>query len=341
MAQWVNQARDVEGFQIRNLATDDENDRFCRGFLEDLRFNQLVRIAHLDSSPYFGSVEGCRMLGDVVRSNTTLQELSLSGVGMNGDGLEYIILGLMSNRNSALVKLDISRNGLGEKGAKLVEELLLANIPTLERLGIFETEFTQESTAPLARALAKNTTLHELACGGGFVTDRDGPLSSILRALTPVEQASNQEGKYNETLQSLTMFYEFDTGLAGNLVRMLSRNSSLQSVTLCNFELNSEEWGEVWSAAKNNKRVQVGLYNCGNGLGDAFGDFVDVRMANWPTRDICMGKTQSETAGQSVPVKLQLDPNAGPAEFQLGKSLTYIHPGNLLPVHLNSFSVIQ
>ncbi|CAM6098264.1 unnamed protein product [Calypogeia fissa] len=151
------------------------------------------------------------------------------GVGMDGDGLSYIIRGVLENPNSALFRLQIGSNiKLGKTGAELVEELLLRNIPTLTNLDIPGPGWTPEETAPVARALAKNTTLRQLACGVGYgIThpDREGPLSCFLTAqVTPVEeltseQAAYQDDTYNQTLEVLIINYEYEKGLAENLIQ--------------------------------------------------------------------------------------------------------------------------
>lgn len=330
--------RNAPGFSIENIASNEENDRKCGVILEHLRFNQIVQSLNFNYTPYFGSVESCKALGEVVGRSTTLRNLSLHGSGMDGDGLEYIIEGLLSNPNSTLQRLEVGSNiNLRKKGAELVEKLLLRNLPNLISLGIWGSGFTSEETAPVARALAKNTTLIELSCGVGYgIThpETEGPLSWIMKAFTPIdcltpEQASYQDDTYNQTVRALRMNFEYEKGVLENLVQMLAHNSSLEVLALRFFHLNRDQWGEVWKAMKyNSKLEEMDLYRCGQGLGDAFDDMMDFLQANRTLKRIHLGETSLVEAGQAALVKQQLERNARLSDYlsTLNRSLKFVPP---------------
>ncbi|CAM6087213.1 unnamed protein product [Calypogeia fissa] len=338
MEKIVHQTQNGEVLEISNLEPNEENDALCKVFLQQLRSNHVVRVLKLIFSPFFGSAESCQALGEFVKSSKTLESLRMFSVGMDGDGLSYIIRGLLENPNSALSGLDIGCNiKLGKTGAEVVEELLLRNIPTLTSLDICAPRWTSEETAPVARALAKNTTLRQLACGGeGGIThpDREGPLSCFLRALTPVEnltseQAAYQDGTHNQTLQVLHIDNVFEKGVAENLIQMLTHNKCLKILRLWNFHFNREQWGEVWKALKHN-HVMVGIYLplCESGLGESFGDLMELLQANRTLKKIDLVGTPLEESGQSALVKEQLERNARLADYlgTLRNKLKFVPP---------------
>lgn len=339
---WVRTSTELD---LSNWEVNEENDRKFRLVLQYLNSNEVLQTLHLDGNKYFGSVDSCQMLGELVECSTTLTALSMRAVGVTGDGLEYIITGLLRNSNPALVRLDIgSYLPLGVKGTAVLERLVFGNIPTLQDLRLWGPGFTPEQTASLAKALAANTSLKHLAVGvekDSTHPDKGRSLSSLLRSLTPVDEVtleqrpyqegnskkglqnlminygrrSYQEGNYARTLQSLTINYEFEKGMAENLLHMLHHNSSLQFLGLRYVEFNGEQWAKVWQALKDKKQLKaIDLYCCGNDLGDAFHGLMKLLQTNKAVRHIDLRGTPLEATGKFLQVETILDRNANGRE---------------------------
>lgn len=331
--------RTAKILQYSNRERNEQNDADCKLLLEHLRFNEVVTVLDLNYSTYFGSSESCQVLGEFVKSSRTLTDLSMYEAGMYSGGLSYIIRGLLESQSTALRRLEIGCNYVGKRGGELVEELLLRNIPTFVTLGICGTKWTREEIAPVARALAKNTTLRYLNCGGGYnytSLDHEGPMSMIFRALTAVEvltreQESYQDNRYNQTIETLRIIYTYEKGIAEDLVQMLAHNKCLTYLGLRYFHFNREQWGEVWRALKDHPRVQVmELYHStwGAGLGDAFNDLMELLQANRTIEYIELGETSLDAGGYTPLVKQQLEKNRRLAEYlgTLKSKLRFVPP---------------
>jgi hypothetical protein len=101
-----------------------------------------------------------------------------------------------------------------------------------------------------------------------------------------------------------------------NLEQMLLGNESLKVLGLRFFQLSHTEWKMVWDALKPNKTLEaMDLYRCGQGLGEAFDDLMELLQANRTLKGIHLNETPLEVTGQSALVEQQLKRNARLADY--------------------------
>ena len=112
---------------------------------------------------------GAGALGQMLRSNATLEELEIEDCGITSDGALELAKAL--SKNSTLKILDMSMNEIGEEGAKAISRMLEVNM-TLETLYLHgDRSLEQEGASELIASLAKNTTLQCLTLSRSYQQD--------------------------------------------------------------------------------------------------------------------------------------------------------------------------
>ncbi|XP_048018280.1 NACHT, LRR and PYD domains-containing protein 12-like [Megalobrama amblycephala] len=145
------------------------------------------------------TAEGCATLASVLRSNSHLRELSLTGNKIGGRGLMLLSNGLKDphckletlklsycnitnegcaaltsalRSNSHLRELDLSGSKIGGRGLMLLSNGLKDPHCKLEKLWMFYCDITDEGCAALASALRSNSHPRELDLSGNIIGDK-------------------------------------------------------------------------------------------------------------------------------------------------------------------------
>ncbi|CAF1349207.1 unnamed protein product [Didymodactylos carnosus] len=104
---------------------------------------------------------GIKMLTDVLKTDTALQNVLLSNNPTIGDkGIDYLV-DLFRNYNRTLRMLDLDKINLTDCGLVLLSDAIKANI-NLRNLHLGENNFTYDGIKILADALETNSTISDL-----------------------------------------------------------------------------------------------------------------------------------------------------------------------------------
>ena len=115
---------------------------------------------------------GAGALGQMLRSNTTLEELEIEECGITSDGAVKLAEAL--SKNTTLKILDMRMNEIGEEGAKAISKMLEKNM-TLETLYLHgDRSLEWEGASVLIASLAKNTKLQCLTLSRSYQQDVPG-----------------------------------------------------------------------------------------------------------------------------------------------------------------------
>ena len=93
--------------------------------------------------------------------NSTLQVLNLEGNFVNDEGVELLAAGIAANNETALVKLLLGWNGLGDEGMIALAQMIETNT-SIQVLGLGENEITSVGARKMLSALASNSTIREI-----------------------------------------------------------------------------------------------------------------------------------------------------------------------------------
>jgi hypothetical protein len=99
--------------------------------------------------------------GSFFSKNKTLRVLNLEGNFVSDEGVELIAAGIAANEETALVKLLLGWNGLGDEGMKALAKMIEFNT-SIEVLGLGENEITSVGARTMLSALASNATLRAI-----------------------------------------------------------------------------------------------------------------------------------------------------------------------------------
>lgn len=124
--------------------------------------------------------EGVTALGTMLATNSSLQELILSGCDVDDAGAAALACGLEANRSLVFLNLD-SNSGIGDAGAQAFAVMLKVNA-SLQRLRLGATGIRDVGACALAEACAHNSTLTKLSfnlCEG--ITEGVGE-AALIRA---------------------------------------------------------------------------------------------------------------------------------------------------------------
>jgi len=93
-------------------------------FIKKLDLEGAGMVSNSNAGPGNGN-SNARILGLILRKNTTITELNLSRTGLDDDGVIEVCKGL--GANPAVRRLRLARNNFGERGAEAVRAALAAN----------------------------------------------------------------------------------------------------------------------------------------------------------------------------------------------------------------------
>jgi Leucine-rich repeat (LRR) protein len=141
--------------------------------------NQSIEVLNLEYCGMVGS-EGPAAIGRLVRTNTTLQELTLSDNSLRDDGAISLVDNLMGNHHLRVLNLNYC--AIRANGAAALGRLLEANA-TIEELDISNNIFEDTGCIALADCLTRSQGLRVLNLRGCRVL-RSGVGKRIGRALT-------------------------------------------------------------------------------------------------------------------------------------------------------------
>ena len=116
-------------------------------------------VTHLDISANKIGKKGAIAIGCMLIENASLQELNLSGCGIQGKDFKHFLNALSSNPH--LRRLDFGYNDLGEEGAIYLGRSLAKN-RKLELLDISWNNIRASGIEEMARGLETNEKLKEL-----------------------------------------------------------------------------------------------------------------------------------------------------------------------------------
>ena len=186
---------------------------------------------------------GATALAEMLKENTTLQQLEVSGNSIGQGGATA--LAEMLKENTTLQQLNVSINSIGQGGATALAEMLKENT-TLQQLNVSINSIGQGGATALAEMLKENTTLQQLSVSINFIGQGGATaLAEMLKENTTLQQldvSHNSIGqggatalaemlKENTTLQQLDVSHNsIGQGGATALAEMLKENTTLQQL---------------------------------------------------------------------------------------------------------------
>lgn len=187
-----------------------------------------------------------RVIGEMLKRNTSILNLVVSLRGMGDDGSAAIASGL--GANYTLVSVHIRRCNIIDSGVAAFSEALAAH-PSIRKFGLYFNTISDEGAAHIAEMLKTNTVLqsltihrHNLGALGA------GGLSALANAL-----------KTNVCLKKLNIFStvtQMGPGLV-TVAEMLECNTSLMSFKLFYIGIGDDDTAmiHVWDAMTRNKTL--------------------------------------------------------------------------------------
>eukprot|EP00529_Nitzschia_sp_RCC80_P008674 CAMPEP_0113521028 /NCGR_PEP_ID=MMETSP0014_2-20120614/44419_1 /TAXON_ID=2857 /ORGANISM="Nitzschia sp." /LENGTH=1148 /DNA_ID=CAMNT_0000418955 /DNA_START=20 /DNA_END=3466 /DNA_ORIENTATION=- /assembly_acc=CAM_ASM_000159 len=133
-----------------------------------------------------------------LKTNTTLKELNLDGNFLHDEGVEQIGRAISVNKKTALTKLFVGWNGVGDDGARAIAKMIERN-GTLEVLGLSENDITNTGARSLLSSLSINTSVTEISGLYHNQIDRKFIIVAIKRLLArPSDRGSavQEDGDY-------------------------------------------------------------------------------------------------------------------------------------------------
>ena len=198
MYEWLHLNETIEGL---DLSKNRIGSKGANTVIAAFRDNQKTRIRMLNFAhneiwdPDDGSF---------FQTNKTLKVLNLEGNFIHDEGVEAMAQGIAANENTALERLFLGWNGLGDDGAIALAKMLEVN-KTLKTLGLGENDITSTGARALLSALALNKTLREISGLYHNQIDRKFIIAAIKRLLqTHIDESiafSNPQKRLTEILE--------------------------------------------------------------------------------------------------------------------------------------------
>ena len=179
-------------------------------------------------------------LAQVLKHNSTIQELTLSNPGSNKNGL--VALAEALHHNFTLQVLTLSHIEIGYDKVRALATALQQN-STIRELSLTHAGIDGFQAAVLAQALHGNTTIEVLTLSDNCLGDMGG--SALAQAL-----------QHNPTLQELTLSWNKIRGAAVDLARALYSNSTLQRLILSDNDIFSDGVAALATALSHNSSLK-------------------------------------------------------------------------------------
>ena len=196
---------------------------------------------------------GATALAEILKENTTLQQLNISNNSIGFGGATALAEILKENRT--LQQLCISNNSIGVGGATALTEMLKEN-RTLQQLYIRNNSIGVGGVTALAEMLKENRTLQQLDVSRNSIGD--GGATALAETL-----------RENRTLQSLRIsINSIGYGGATALAEMLKENRTLQKLYISNNSIGDGGATALAEMLKENRTLQqLDVSNSSIGVG--------------------------------------------------------------------------
>jgi Ran GTPase-activating protein (RanGAP) involved in mRNA processing and transport len=163
-----------------NLSSNDLRPGTLIDIASILRENHSITSLDLGCNPEAITSQSVSVFLQALASNCTLRTLSLTDCRLQDVGCIAILSeALMQNRT--LSSLNLAGNRLTAADIKLLSPILLHQNPTLTSLNLSRNYFESSGFAPLAEALATNTSLTELTLGYSIDAIAGSAIAAALR----------------------------------------------------------------------------------------------------------------------------------------------------------------
>ena len=199
--------------------------------------------------------EGVEALAEVLKSNSTLQELNLFCNQAGDDGAIALAQALKSN--STLINLDLTDNHITSKGIDFIAQSLKSN-SALRKIYLRANAIGDSGVKALAQAFKSNSTIEELDLGECVIQDAGfGYLAEVLKTNSTIKFLSvdlnyndnddwicylSDALKSNLALKSLKLDLDWieDRGFDALLLALKS-NYSLLNIPTQNLEIENQK----------------------------------------------------------------------------------------------------
>ena len=126
-------------------------------------------------------LEDCQVLGRMMSSHTQLKELDIGCNYFSSEAIQLVISGIVSNENTKLEKLILSRNTFTLENTEALSSLLMVN-NTIKHLDLWHCGIGPDGSCLLAAALKNNSTLKHINISGNDIQDKGGvAIASALK----------------------------------------------------------------------------------------------------------------------------------------------------------------
>ena len=256
----------------------DVDDVVVEHLAEAVHNNSLVQAVRFCCQSCFSDV-GAKALVEAVNCNTILEELELNKASVVS--VESFTKAIGSN--TALKKLVLKFNDIGDAGAEALAEVLSCNT-ILEKLDLTENEIGNGGAKALAQAIRSNTALKKLVLKYNSIGDAGAEaLAEVLSCNTILEKLDLTENKIgnggakalaqtirsNTALKKLVLKYNSigDAG-AEALAEVLSCNTILEKLDLTENEIGNGGAKALAQAIRSNTALKKLVLKY-NSIGDA------------------------------------------------------------------------
>jgi len=188
IANLLHSSKSLEKVNISNCGLDCE--KVCH-LAQALCESTTLRGLNLSSNPI--GTKGAMILAVLIHSNKSLEEVNVRNCDIGSDGACHLACSWELCVNTSLIKLDLSRNPIGTKGAIALAEVIRTNNSLKEVI----INFDGEGAYHLAGALCENTALRKL--------DLSYSPSRHERATAEVKAKLFEAQRVNSTLQILAL----------------------------------------------------------------------------------------------------------------------------------------
>ncbi|EAL61172.1 leucine-rich repeat-containing protein [Dictyostelium discoideum AX4] len=176
-------SKNIRSFNIGEIELPTSAGDTIRCLLGALKYNNYFKSFNFNN--YTFNKEQFGYLAEVLKCNSTVEDLSLNNVGLKHDTMPIIATALSSNKNLALTAIDISNNQIEDKGMTAFSSYVASSLRGIASLDVSNTNCNKAGISVLTNALKKNikmsSTLSYLNLSGNKMeADGSAGLSSFL-----------------------------------------------------------------------------------------------------------------------------------------------------------------
>ena len=230
----------------------------------DMSHNEISKL-YLPTNTITG--EGAKVVAEAIQVNTTLETLDLSFNRLSDDEASFI-----SDILKSLQQLNMSRNDISSKGAKVIAEAIRLNT-TLEKLNLSFNKLSDDGASFISDGLKTNKSLQELKMSKNNITGEGAKMiAEALQLNTTLKQLDLSINKIfddgataisnvltsNITLQELNISHNSITNKGiTKITEVIQINSTLQNINISKNHITTEGLLYFMEAVKNNYTLQV------------------------------------------------------------------------------------